>query len=221
MKRYYRGMMTLNLLMLLSAFLVLMMLFDDDVLRLQSNLMAQRGLYVKNNLQLQQQSKTQGHTQCENLSLALSTQVEQRHFEQHLFQGGLQHFVWCERQVLFKKRPRQGILENALNQYVNIEIFPLFAPHFATQTSIEKLYWFEADNAEFELNGNLRGIMVAQGNLTLTGSGEFRGAIITSGTLNYPETIRIAYNSRTVGELVKAFSRWRLAEKSWHDFTPA
>ncbi|PJG84608.1 DUF2572 family protein [Conservatibacter flavescens] len=221
MKRYYSGMMTLNLLMLLSGFLMLMILFDDDVLRLQMNLVAQRSLYAQNNATLQQQSQTQGQLQCENLSLNLSTHVEQISFEQQIFQGGVKHFIWCERQSLFKRQPRQGILENTLESYINTDIFPIFAQDLAAQSQIEKLYWFSETNTEFELTGNVRGIIVAQGNLRLTGKGEFRGAIITGGKLQYPDTIRIAYNSRTVSSLVKYFSRWRLAEKSWHDFTPA
>lgn len=51
-----RGIMTLTLLILLSGFLLIAMLFNDDLLRLYSSITAQRHRYVEQQLTLQQLS---------------------------------------------------------------------------------------------------------------------------------------------------------------------
>ena len=63
-----RGIMTITLLILLSGFLLLTMLFNDDLLRLYSSIVAQRHLYVEQQLSLQQLSFNEKKSRCEKLS---------------------------------------------------------------------------------------------------------------------------------------------------------
>ena len=63
-----RGIMTLTLLILLSGFLLVAMLFNDDLLRLYSAIAAQRHRYMEQQLTLQQLSMNEKKTRCEQLS---------------------------------------------------------------------------------------------------------------------------------------------------------
>ena len=44
-----------------------------------------------------------------------------------------------------------------------------------------KLYWFSDSQAEVEINGTVSAVLIAEGDLKLTGKGRISGAVITSG----------------------------------------
>ena len=77
----YKGVMTLTLLLLFSAALVLLMLFDDEQLRLYQGINAQRQLFVQQSLALQNISQQQKESLCTQLHLDNDLNTQQIVFE--------------------------------------------------------------------------------------------------------------------------------------------
>ncbi|MFY1026351.1 DUF2572 family protein [Actinobacillus seminis] len=222
----YKGVMTLTLLLLFSAALVLFMLFDDEQLRLYQGINAQRQLFVQQSLALQNISRQQKESLCAQLSLDNDLNTQQIVFERGVQADRLSQYMWCGRQRLFKQAPKKGISAGEYAQLIQSESLP----HFKTELTLppavlpkklsDTLYWFDATQTEWELKGNVRGIVVAEGDLHISGKGKISGALITGGKLTLAESVTVSYRKSTVTKLVRRYSRWRLEEKSWYDFKP-
>ncbi len=220
----YRGIMTLTLLMLLSAFLVTFMLFDDELLRLYSALPSQRRIYLQAQLELQHISHEQAHAECNSVPLDNDDKTRRIRFENNEKSHRTFHFVWCERLSLFKQAPKKALNPAAFEQYLVPELESLFAaelhPPPSSLPKTEQLYWFNRQQTEWELNGNIYAVIVAQGDLHITGKGKISGALITGGNFHKSEQVQITYHKETVANIVRQYSRWQLAEKSWYDVEP-
>ncbi|WP_032093688.1 DUF2572 family protein [Necropsobacter rosorum] len=222
----YRGIMTLTLLMLLSAFLVMFMLFDDEMLRLHSALLAQRKIYVQEHIALQHIAHQQAHAECDNLPLDNDDKTWRIRFENPAKNDRTFHFVWCERLSLFQQAPKKALNPAAFGQYLTENLIPLFAaelsppPQSLPRANQDALYWFGPQQTEWALNGNINAVIVAQGDLTITGKGKISGTLITGGNFYKDEQVQITYNKTTVTNILRQYSRWRLAEKSWYDVEP-
>ncbi|MDG2959608.1 DUF2572 family protein [Bisgaard Taxon 10/6] len=221
----YRGMMTLALLVLLSSILLIFMLFDDDVLRLHSSLTSQRQIYVAHNIDLQQLSQRQKATACAEIPLDSAETVTRIAFEQPQFADSNRHYIWCRRQTLFKQSPKKGISEGQFNGMIHAESLSLFRDKFEPpdklpQDKSDHLYWLDKTKTEWTIEGDIYGIIIAEGDLHISGRGIIRGAVISGGAISTDETVSIVYRKATVTNLVQLYSQWQRAEKSWHDFTP-
>ena len=89
-----------------------------------------------------------------------------------------------------------------------------------TTLSVQKtpqVYWIT--QSQLEIKGNVSGILLAEGNLTLTGKGRISGAVITGGSLKFEEGVTVAYGKAVVTKLVQEYSQWRLVDKSWSDLS--
>ena len=97
MKRLHRGMMTMSLLLLLSAFLLLTMLFNDDLLRLYSAIAGQRNLYVEQQVKLLSLSQSTQRERCEQVPIDENGDVflVQFSLEGTPFPDGIRHHIWC------------------------------------------------------------------------------------------------------------------------------
>jgi len=82
------------------------------------------------------------------------------------------------------------------------------------------LYWFGVGETEWEIDKNVNAVIVAEGDLHIRGQGKISGSIITKGRLTLDENIKVTYSKSVATQIVQQYSRWRLAEKSWYDFTP-
>lgn len=222
----YKGVMTLTLLLLFSAALVLLMLFDDEQLRLYQGINAQRQLFVQQSLALQNISQQQKESLCTQLYLDNDLNTQQIVFERGTQADRLSQYMWCERQKLFKQAPKKGISAGEYAQLIQTKFLPHFK-HMLTLPPVvlpknlsDTLYWFDTTQTEWKLNGNVQGIVVAEGDLHISGKGKISGALITGGKLTLVESVSVSYRKATVTELVRRYSRWRLEEKSWYDFKP-
>ena len=221
-----RGIMTITLLILLSGFLLLTMLFNDDLLRLYSSIAAQRHLYVEQQLPLQQLSFNEKKPRCEQLSTQENGDafLVTFHLENNRLADGLSHYVWCRRDKLFQKQPVRNQHEKLFDQFISEEGLALFRQQLQSpllilsKSSPAALYWFTANETEWEIDKNVNAVIVAEGDLHIRGQGKISGSIITKGRLTLDENIKVTYSKSTVTQIVQHYSRWRLAEKSWYDF---
>lgn len=221
---YKRGMTTLTLLILLSSLLSVVMLFTDDILRLNSALVLQRTIYVEQNFQLQKTSLAQKDAACDNIPLQAAENSRFVAFETKKFDDSLSHFIWCKRQALFKQSPRTAVNESQFTDFINEEHLPVFQARLSSPPAIlpkdraDYFYWFDRNQTEWELKGNLYAVIVAEGDLTITGKGRISGAVITGGRLSKGTDVQLAYRRSTVAAVIQNYSRWMQAEKSWNDF---
>ncbi|MBN6078962.1 DUF2572 family protein [Aggregatibacter actinomycetemcomitans] len=226
MKRLHRGMVTMSLLLLLSAFLLLTMLFNDDLLRLYSAIAGQRNLYVIQQVKLQALSQRTQRERCEQVPLDETGDVFLVPFalEEISFSEGIKHYVWCRRDKLFQKSPVRNLYEGLFAQFIAESGLMTFREHLSgppknpVRNQPPSLYWFNADETEWTLGNNVNAVIVAEGDLQIRGQGKISGSVITKGRLTLDEGIKVTYSKSTVAHVVQQYSRWRLAENSWYDF---
>ena len=98
-----------------------------------------------------------------------------------------------------------------------------FQPHFVkvdttlTAQKTPQVYW--VTQSQLEIKGNVSGILLAEGDLSLTGKGRISGAVITGGSLKLEGDVTVAYGKAVVTKLVREYSQWRLVDKSWSDLS--
>ena len=217
-----KGMVTLTALILLSGFLALILLFDEQIFAFFRSQMSQRKYYVEQGLALQKISQQQTHI-CQNLPLNGAEKVKQVFFESNGAEDKVAYSVWCKRAELFKKSPTKGINENRLRDFISSEKQADFQPHFVkvdttlTAQKTPQVYWITQN--QLEIKGNVSGILLAERDLTLTGKGRISGAVITGGSLKLEESVTVAYGKAVVTKLVQEYSQWRLVDKSWSDLS--
>ena len=219
-----KGMVTLTALILLSGLLALILLFDEQIFAFFRSQMSQRKYYVEQSLALQKISQLQQQTHiCQNLPLNGAEKVKQVFFESNGAEDKVAYSVWCKRAELFKKSPTKGINENMLRDFISSEKQADFQPHFVkvdttlTAQKTLQVYWITQN--QLEVKGNVSGILLAEGDLTLTGKGRISGAVITGGSLKLEEGVTVAYGKAVVTKLVQEYSQWRLVDKSWSDLS--
>ena len=86
-----------------------------------------------------------------------------------------------------------------------------------TAQKTPQVYWITQN--QLEIKGNVSGILLAEGDLTLTGKGRISGAVITGGSLKLEDGVTVAYGKAVVTKLVQEYSQWRLVDKSWSDLS--
>ena len=217
-----KGIVTLTALILLLGLLALILLFDEQIFAFFRSQMSQRKYYVEQGLALQKISQQQTHI-CQNLPLNGAEKVKQVFFESNGAEDKVAYSVWCKRAELFKKSPTKGINENRLRDFISSEKQADFQPHFVkvdttlTAQKTPQVYWITQN--QLEIKGNVSGILLAEGDLTLTGKGRISGAVITGGSLKLEEGATVAYGKAVVTKLVQEYSQWRLVDKSWSDLS--
>lgn len=218
-----KGMVTLTALILLSGLLALILLFDEQIFAFFRSQMSQRKYYVEQSLPLQKISQQQQTHICQNLPLNSSEKVKQVFFESSGAEDKVAYSIWCKRAELFKKSPTKGINENMLRDFISSEKQVDFQPHFVkVDTTLiaqktPQVYW--VTQSQLEIKGNVSGILLAEGDLTLTGKGRISGSVITGGSLKLEEGVTVAYGKAVVTKLVQEYSQWRLVDKSWSDLS--
>lgn len=221
-----KGVVTLTLLMLLSSVLLILLFFDGDLISLHSSIVSQRKIYLEQSLILQRQSISQKEKLCENQPLNNNLKSLKIEFESRRKIDRTSQFVWCERKYLFKKRPKKATYEAGLSQYINLELLDLFQhklhspPAILPRDKANYLYWVEEKSAELEIQGNINAVVIAEGDLKLTGKGKISGTVITGGKLSIEPAVKIVYRSKTIIDLIRSYSYWQFAENSWYDFQP-
>lgn len=220
-----RGIVTLTLLLLLSSTLLLLMLFDDDMLDLHSAIAYQRKQYLEQSISLQMQVAKQKVNACEQLNVESDLQVYQVSFERGEQQDRLSQYVLCERKSLFKQAPKKFLYEYGLEEWIDLK----FRPHFKSlglppktfpKNGNHHVYWFGKNENMWEISGNVNAVVIAEGDLTITGKGKISGTVITGGTFNKADDVQLTYRKATVTHVMQLLSYWQLAERSWYDFSP-
>ena len=218
-----KGIITLTILVFISGLLTVILLLDDSHLsffRAQQN---QRKHYVERTLQLQNMTEEKKQTACLDLPLNNNESVKQISITLEGTSDAIQYFLWCERISLFKKSPTRGDNQGALKDFIHIEKLTNFRPRFSSPPKMlnanktPKLYWFSDSQAEVEINGTVSAVLIAEGDLKLTGKGRISGTVLTNGNLTL-DGVTLAYGKSVVTTLVQQYSQWQLAEKSWSDF---
>ncbi|WP_386698408.1 DUF2572 family protein [Lonepinella sp. MS14436] len=223
--KMHRGFVTISLLILLSSLLLIVLLFDDDSFRLHSTIAIQRQRYIQQHISLQKQFQQQQSDLCKNLDLSLTgnfatASITSPNSDEH------QQFIWCQRQVLFKKSPSKNLNEGQFDDFVDKQAFALFQAkaiqnvnYFPTDKG-NYLFWFDQANTEWQINGNLNGIVIATGDLHISGKGKITGSVITQGTFSKEDNVTLTYKKTVVTEIVQSYSQWQNVEKTWYDFIP-
>ncbi|WP_439236664.1 DUF2572 family protein [Lonepinella koalarum] len=223
--KIHRAFVTISLLILLTSVLLIILLFNDDSLRLHSSIANQRQQYVRQHIDLQKQFQQQQFNLCQNLDLSLvgnftTASMTSSDSEEH------QHFIWCQRQALFKKSPTKNLNEEQFDNFIDKDAFVLFQAraiqnvNYFPSDNGNNLFWFDQAQTEWNINGNLSGIVIATGNLHIAGKGKITGSVITQGAFSKDDTVTLSYKKAVVTELVQSYSRWQKGEKTWHDFIP-
>ena len=114
--------------------------------------------------------------------------------------------------------------EATFTEFINELHLPLFQSVLSLPPTVlpkdrrDYFYWFDRNQTEWELKGNIYAVIVAEGDLNITGKGRISGAVITGGKLSKGADVQLAYRRATVAAVAKTYSRWIYAEKSWNDF---
>lgn len=218
-----KGIITLTILIFISGLLTAFLLLDESHLsffRAQQN---QRKHYVERTLQLQKMTEEKKQTACLDLPLNNNESVKQISITLDGSSDAIQYFLWCERMSLFKKSPTRGDNQGTFNDFIHTEKLSGFRPRFSSPPQIlnanktPKLYWFSDSQAEVQINGTVSAVLIAEGDLKLTGKGRISGAVITNGNLTL-YGVTLAYGKPVVTTLVQQYSQWQLTKKSWSDF---
>ncbi|OOF44533.1 DUF2572 family protein [Rodentibacter trehalosifermentans] len=221
-----KGVATLGILIFLSGLLAVMLLFDDSTLRFFRAQQMQRKNYVERTLALQKMTFSEKQQACLALPLDNPDRVRQVFINIAGAEDAIRYSLWCQRVAIFKKSPTKGDNQGQLTNFIQMKNLNEFRPHFTTLSNpliankIPQLYWFQGDKTEWEVDGTVPGILVAEGDLILRGKGRISGAVITGGSLSL-EGVTVAYGKKMVEPLVQQYSKWQLAEKSWSDFSPS
>ncbi|MBF0751217.1 MULTISPECIES: DUF2572 family protein [Pasteurellaceae] len=222
-----KGIVTLTILIFLSGLLTIMLFFDDSTLSFFRAQQMQRKNYVERTVALQKMASKEKQKVCSLLPLDNSDRVRQVSINRQGAEDAIQYSLWCQRVGIFKKPPTKGVNQGLLTNFIHLENLDEFRPHFLTppnpfiENKMPRLYWFQRKQAEWDVNGTVLGILVAEGDLTLRGKGRVSGAVITGGHLVL-EGVSVAYSKKIIEPLVYQYSKWQLAEKSWSDFkTPS
>ncbi|MGC7590557.1 DUF2572 family protein [Bisgaard Taxon 46] len=219
-----RGIATLSILLILSSVLFALMLFESELLGLYASKTGQRLHYVKQHLQLQQLSRAQARASCENLPSEQDGNVYHLRFRTEAKENTITHYTWCHRLALFHTLPKRGVNQSDLSKFIHTNHIADFVALFSEkpgQILVEKaphFYWFSKQQTEWHLTGNFNGVIIAEGDLHITGKGKITGAIITAGKLTLDDEINVSYKKASVAYWGQKLSRWQLAEKSWNDF---
>lgn len=222
-----KGIIPLSTLIFLAGLLAVILLFDDSTLHFFRAQFAQRQHYVERTLRLQKIMLAQQNTVCQTLPLENNDNVRQISINLDSVDDSLAFFLWCQRLKVFKKLPTKGDNQGQLADFIQGENLADFQPHFAnppnplTANKTPRLYWFNSTQTQWEINGTVQGIVIAEGDLKLTGKGRITGAVITGGALTLGEGVTVAYGKAAVTALVQQYSRWVRAEKSWYDVATA
>ncbi|MDO4430526.1 MAG: DUF2572 family protein [Lonepinella koalarum] len=223
MNKYHKGIMTLTLLILISSILLISMLFSDDVIGLHSAIASQRRQYLERDLTLQKVSQDNLETICSNVELDFKGSAVKIPIEARRLNDSITHYLWCKRYALFLQAPKVGVNQGAFTHFIDQQNLTKFAPHFQLPPPVlpkdkaNYLYWFDKTQTEWQLNGNLHAVVVAEGDLYISGKGKISGAVITQGNLTKDNGITLAYRKATVTDIVQRYSRWERGEKSWYD----
>lgn len=219
-----KGMVTLTILILISGLLTVILLFDDSTLSFFRAQQMQRKNYVEHTLTLQKMTFAKKEENvCLDLPLDNSESVRQVAIRLEGEDDAIQYSLWCQRVAIFKKSPTKGENVGLLDSFIRMENLAEFRPHLGTPptpltpSATPQLYWFDTTQTEWTVEGTVQGILIAEGDLKLTGKGRITGAVITGGNLIL-EGVTVAYGRRVIAPLVQKYSKWQLAEKSWSDF---
>lgn len=218
-----KGVVTLTILIFLSGLLAVTLLFDDSTLSFFRAQQMQRKNYVERTLALQKITWLEKRNACTALPLDNSERVRQVSINIEERGEAIQYSLWCQRVAIFKKSPTKGDNQGSLANFIHLKNLDEFRSHFSIPPNplipnkIPQVYWFQGKQTEWEVNGTVQGILVAEGDLILRGKGRVTGAVITGGTLTL-EGVTVAYGKKIVEPLVQQYSKWQLAEKSWSDF---
>lgn len=212
--------MTLASLILLSSFLLLWLLFDDDILRLYSSQVAIRQSYVEKSIELQNYYQQKKKDACQRVDSSKIGKTFLVNVQQE--NNDLRQYFYCKRNVLFKEMPMTNLIVG-LYSYIDQQKLSEFSPHFTlpkngAQSLQAQIYWFPESDNQWEIEGNVNGIILSAGNLTIIGKGKISGAIILNGQLKL-ENVGLSYDVRVVEDLFRQYSEWQFAEKSWYDFS--
>lgn len=198
---------------------LLMLLFNDDILRFYREASYLRMQYVKQMAILQKQSLNLDDGICRDIQVPVKQNNYTVSFKTDLFEDGIRHFAECRRVPLFKSSlpSKKHYRVTDLNQFIYTENMSLFDEILNTHGKYQLLFFAEDENT-FELTTAIDGIILAEGKLRLTGKGKFRGAIITVGELTYEDNVKISYSKAVVEATAQQFSKWKLSKQSWSDF---
>lgn len=218
-----KGIVTATILIFISGLLVVILLFDESTLHFFLARQMQRKHYVERTLTLQKMTSIEKQNVCKNLPLDNSEKARQISITLDGANDAIQYSLWCRRVAIFKKTPTKGVNQGLFDHFIRMENLSEFRPHFLQPANplvtnkMPQIYWFDQHQTTWEINGKVQGIVIAEGDLTLRGNGRISGTVITAGTLTL-EGVTVAYGKKVIEPLVRQYSKWQLAEKSWSDF---
>ncbi|MFC0322655.1 DUF2572 family protein [Gallibacterium melopsittaci] len=217
MKSYQRGYINLLAILVLSSLsLLLLWLMQDSQLSYQRNLSLRKHyLMAQGELFKQYQQNRSSLCQPEMGSRAFSEILVSRNVY-----VPLQHSLDCVKESLFLN-PLTAAQNAPRSRYLNPDY--AFVAHQAYaepvyNTANQPLLWLIDQDTEWQLNGNLYGVVISNAKLTVQGKGQIIGAVISDQPITIASTIKIRFNQAVIQKIEQQFSRWQIAEGGWHDF---
>ncbi|QLB12449.1 uncharacterized protein DUF2572 [Bisgaardia hudsonensis] len=223
-----KGIMTLSLLLILSALLLILLFLDDGILKTHRSIIALRKNYLEHSLVLQNASQQNILHLCNTLSLDNNQKTHKIILENTLkndrTNDNISTAIWCDRHFLFKELPKKSTYQKEFKNYIDSEQLQIFKEKLVIpknnlpKSKTATLYWFPKDHSQWEINNDLYGVVIAEDDLLISGKGKIRGTVITGGNLTLIEGVTVAYKKSVINSVVKEYSQWQLSSKSWYDF---
>ncbi len=253
MNKLYRGTITLSFLFTIVVLVIIAFWANQNLLTNYAKMQVAHQKSQKINWRLLQQSTDfkMIQKQCQQLK-DTDNNIFQKTFSEFAGMTGnknlekLEYGVFCRFHSLLNDVPKKNILQQQWH-YVNekllspLQIMPVSQPLQLTSNQQIKVYYLNKPNNKIIVQGTVYALVLAKGNLDITGKGTLRGMIITQGkiyalkynnkgdwvedtqacqgnvTSHCTEKIRLIYD-KSVQTLIKNLGIWRWQKGSWYDF---
>lgn len=222
MRVWKKGMASLWALLLLSSVLWLFLLLDAELLALQRANLGERVRYLQQREPLLARSVLPNADQlCRQTA---ETQAESDSFRltfADLADNEQQHHLLCRNMSLFKYLPQQA-LASKIGDFLNTETKQwafLTLPLSAEDYRHGGVLWL-AENSEWQLQQDFYGVVIAEGDLSLSGDGTLFGAVIHNGKVRLARQDQIVFRPHLLEKIAAEHQQWLYQQGSWHDFNP-
>lgn len=225
MRFWKKGMTSLWALLLLSSVLWLFLLLDTELLALQRANFGERLRYLQQREPLLARSVLANADQfCRQTA---ETQAERDSFRLTFAdvaddkQQTQQHYLLCRKMSLFKQLPQQGLVSK-IDDFLNAEVTQwkfLTLPLSAEDYRRGGVLWL-AENGEWQLQQDFYGVVISEGDLSLSGDSTLFGAVIHNGKVRLARQDQIVFQPHLLEKIAAEYQQWHYQQGSWHDFNP-
>lgn len=215
------GIAALWSLLWLSSILSLFLLFDGELLALHRANIGERLRYLQQREALLQQSLIADvDRHCQQAAIAQSAVVTFRlSFTDGKTSSQQQHWL-CRKTALFTQLPQQALQSKVADFVTDPAQWQLLQlPLVAADYQQSAVLWLP-NNAEWTMENDFYGVVLAQGELRLRGEGKIIGALIHDRGVDVGEHNTVVFAPQVRDRAAERYQHWQYQAGSWHDFNP-